>query len=245
MKLLRMISLKSKNNYNDTFECFTLLLLPNPSYFHYVFINRNIYIWHTFLQDHLPTKTYTINQHYLTQHLVDNIENFGPPRYYSSRPLERTVGYLKPWISSLSKPAGSACNAMLDITAIAQFYRQCSTEGTIANTSSTVSNERMPISSQNRSITIEIEDESNAMMTLRELETTTLDAFDDLYDLRSLLTDFYTRNNIDGLHTENAISIGKQAIIRGRVFSQSPRQNAKRKDLAKMTIPEDHNARRG
>ena len=190
----------------------------------------------------MPINTFTINQHYLT-HLPDAIRQLGPPCYSSSRSTERMNGLLKPRIRSKVNPAASACNAMLDLTKTTQFFRQQSTYTDQQSEPSMTD----PVSqaSSTTSFTILIDDEPGTTVMLDQLDTSTLDEFDDL-SLRSLLLDFYSRHSIHhNNHIANAIHTSKNLTIRGHIFSVSTRQNAKKLNFAKITLPFDLRARRG
>ncbi|KAG2217346.1 hypothetical protein INT45_010278 [Circinella minor] len=99
--------------------------------------------------------------------------------------------------------------------------------------------------SSTTSFTILIDDEPGTTVMLDQLDTSTLDEFDDL-SLRSLLLDFYSRHSIHhNNHIANAIHTSKNLTIRGHIFSVSTRQNAKKLNFAKITLPFDLRARRG
>ncbi|KAI7846790.1 hypothetical protein BDC45DRAFT_576644 [Circinella umbellata] len=115
--------------------------------------------------------------HYLT-HLPDAIRQLGPPCYLSSRSTERINGLLKPRIKSKVNPAGSACNAMLDLTKITQFFRQQSTY--TDQQSEPFMTDLVSQASSTTSFTIPIDDEPGTTVTLDQLNTSTLDEFDDL-----------------------------------------------------------------
>ena len=181
----------------------------------------------------------TISQHYLT-HLPDMILQLGPPRFYSSRPTERMIGLLKPRIKSPSKPASSACNAMIDITATGQFFRQCVSAKQDSALRTTLSTELSPAApmSQASSITIKIPDEE-ATVSLDRLQQDTLDKFNADYKLGDLLHEFYSRHEIDCSDVDNTIYTGYKAVIRGHVFAAKTRQNAKGRNFIKLTLPMD------
>ncbi|KAG2214577.1 hypothetical protein INT45_005218 [Circinella minor] len=95
------------------------------------------------------------------------------------------------------------------------------------------------------SFTISIHDKPGTTMTLDQLNTSTLDEFDDL-NLRSLLLNFYSQHSIHhNNNVANAIHTLKNLTIRGHIFSVSTRQNAKKLNFAKITLPFDLRARRG
>ncbi|KAG2214223.1 hypothetical protein INT45_010709 [Circinella minor] len=99
--------------------------------------------------------------------------------------------------------------------------------------------------SSTTSFTILIDDEPGTTVMLDQLDTSTLDEFDDL-SLRSLLLDFYSRHSIHhNNHIANAIHTSKNLTIRGHIFFVSTRQNAKKLNFAKITLPFDLRARRG
>ncbi|KAG2213291.1 hypothetical protein INT45_014317 [Circinella minor] len=202
-------------------------------------IESCIQTWHTFLNNHMPKNIFTINEHYLG-HVPDCIKQYGPPRMYSSRPTERMIGILKPKINSRSKPVANASNVIKDMTATAQFFRHCASNDLLVNQQPLVQDQLSESGNIMLSgmITVAIEDEVNATATLKRLQQKTTHDFNNEYDLKSLLTEYYSRHGIDYSNLDATIYTGKQTIVCGHDFSGL-------NVFAKLTLPVDARARRG
>ncbi|KAG2216889.1 hypothetical protein INT45_010585, partial [Circinella minor] len=207
----------------------------------YLLAISNIQIWHTFLNAHMPTNFFTINQHYLT-HLPECIKKYGNPRMYSARPMERMIGMLKPRINSRTKPASNASNVMIEMVTTTQFFHRC------VSTNETSEDQQIPVDDlshertqliMSKTIVTPLDDENTATATLRQLQQKSMQDFkNNDYDIESLLINYYSRYNIDYSNLDDMIYTGKQVIVRGHVFSGS-------NDFVKLTWPVDENARRG
>ncbi|CAO3658608.1 unnamed protein product [Rhizopus stolonifer] len=87
-------------------------------------IKRNLEVWLNFLDTQIDTKclsktVYRINQHHLS-HIPFIIQKMGLLRYYSLRPMERTIGRVKRSVRSRCS-AGINSGNVLECTAIFQF----------------------------------------------------------------------------------------------------------------------------
>jgi hypothetical protein len=72
-------------------------------------LDHHVQKWHSFLRDFIGSNNFTVNQHYLL-HISHFVKEYGPLRSYSTRPMERTVGFCKDNIKSRSKPGENAIN---------------------------------------------------------------------------------------------------------------------------------------
>ena len=185
---------------------------------------------------------FTINQHYLT-HVPALIELYGPLRLFSARPNERLNGLLKARIRSTSKPAASACNAMIDMTLTSQFYRQ-----QYVSMENQQSDDSIPASTtEPESIMIQTDDE-NENMFLSNIYRTSIGRLDvgDYIGLKEQIIAFYARHDVNCTELEDEIQVGSELTVRGHIFSTKTRQGSKdNKKFVKLTLPFDVRAKRG
>lgn len=85
-------------------------------------IEKKINVWHQFIKRYLPGFVFTINQHSLS-HVKYIIEQQGPLRFISARPLERIIGYTKATIRSKSKIGQNAVNQAIYSSMLNQHTR--------------------------------------------------------------------------------------------------------------------------
>lgn len=85
-------------------------------------IKNGINTWHDFIEKYLPDFMFTANQHSLS-HIMQVIEQQGPLRYFSARPLERLIGLIKSTLRSKTNIGQNAINEMNKSFTIHNFSR--------------------------------------------------------------------------------------------------------------------------
>ncbi|SAM09806.1 hypothetical protein [Absidia glauca] len=90
----------------------------------------NLFVANAIHNNTIHVSFLTPTVHYL-KHITHTIRALGPPRYYSTRCMERTVGVLKKSIRSTTEPGVNAMNVLTDRSALAYLDRLGVLEGVL------------------------------------------------------------------------------------------------------------------
>ncbi|OAD74956.1 hypothetical protein PHYBLDRAFT_186588 [Phycomyces blakesleeanus NRRL 1555(-)] len=196
-------------------------------------IKTNLVAWNAYLEASLAKgevqlKVFTINQH-LLQHYPAMIEAYGPPRAYSARSVERTIGEYSRAIKSNSAIGINAGNIMLGLTQIRQMRVENSITTTATVTATTL------LQYDDPSAGWPIDREGSNVGTDSDIEfwgplrnRTIVDSFGGISCLPELLQKFYESKGEECSMIGAAIKTSRKAFVNGCVIDSALDHNCVR-----------------